>query len=677
MATRDLAAGNLSARVSFSGRHDEISSLGQAFDEMAEAIEDQTNERERAEAALRESEERLRMALSARQMGTFRMDMTRRVVFMDERLRELHGFPPDKVEVGLEEAMERIHPDDRALMIATIEQTARDEPAKQLEFRVILPDGSIRWLAGWGRLLGSHAPGQIVGVHYDITTRKEAVEKLRVNEDRLRLALHASQAGVWERNLRTREEVWSPENFDLYGLDPSKGMLSNHDWERLLHPDDLAGARKAYDDIIAGRAAEFHWEFRINHPVRGQRWLLGLGRVFRNKAGMAESLIGINLDITERKQREVEQAALAAIVENSADAIVGMTLDGFITSWNRGAEQLFGYAASEVIGRHISLILPAERMHDYEVVMGRIRKGEKIAHFESVRRTKDGRMIDVSLTVSPIRNAHGDVVGLSKIAHDISVRKHSEEKLREAKDAAEAANRLKGEFLANMSHEIRTPMHALIGMLDLLIREELSSDRRTSLEMAKSSASSLLRLLEEILALSKIEAGQAQVRCVEFSLDACLRDSVGTLAGLATSRGLALDWKVASGIPDLLNGDDIRLGQVLSNLVNNAIKFTRQGGVEVVVNRTGGTDQEIELHFAVRDTGIGIPAASLQRIFEAFIQVDASSTREYGGVGLGLAITRRLVDSMGGRIWVESEPGRGSTFYFTVTFGVTSHHGAS
>jgi signal transduction histidine kinase len=211
-------------------------------------------------------------------------------------------------------------------------------------------------------------------------------------------------------------------------------------------------------------------------------------------------------------------------------------------------------------------------------------------------------------------------------------------------------------------------------MLDLLVGDEPSGERRRSLDLARSSASSLLKLLEEILALSKLDSGRAVIRSVHFSLDACLRDNVGTLVREAETRGITLKWHTAPGVPDLLIGDDVRLGQILVNLVSNAVKFTHSGGVEVSVNRIGGVNDHVELHFTVRDTGIGIPAASIGHIFEAFTQVDASSTREYGGVGLGLAITKRLVDALDGRIWVESEHGVGSTFYFTVRFGVGNNH---
>jgi PAS domain S-box-containing protein len=805
-AARRIAAGDFGARVELPAGRSAISQLGRAFDEMARFLDEQTAERARAKEELRESEERLRVALAAGGMGTFRTDMNRGVIFLDERLRELHGIDPSRSEIPFAEAIGKIHPDDRAAMRDAMERTLRLGESDPVEFRIILPDGSVRWLYGAGRTVGPQQPGQIIGVHFDITQRKEAEEqfrsvlrysrtitmhsvvtapegwdrhgpewsagrflwdttvdddatargilpvkveegeryidawlrariegerlqtdlnaarafvsgaasysqeiqcvdetgrtrhfqettaiqpaghgrwkvvffdtditelkeaeeKLRQNEERLRMALHASDAGVWERNLKTGDAIWSMENYELYGMDPAKGRPTHEDWAQAVHPDDRVPARKAFRDAIQGRTSEYRYELRVNHPQRGLRWLLTIGRVRRDPDGTPASIAGINIDITGRKLREEAQSALAAIVESSDEAIIGKTADSVVTSWNRGAELLFGYSACEMIGKSITNLLPPDIAHEEAEIISRIRKGERIDHCESRRLTKDGRTINVSLTISPIRDARGQVVGASQIAHDITARKQAEEKLREAKEAAESASRAKGEFLANMSHEIRTPMNGLIGMLNLLVRDEPSEERRASLEIARTSAASLLKLLEEILALSKIESGNVVGSKITFSLDACMANNLNAFAAEAAAKGLALVSTVAPDVPDILVGDEIRLGQILTNLIGNAVKFTERGQVGVRVDVEEISDDALTLRFAVSDTGIGIPATHIRGIFDPFTQVDASSTRAYGGVGLGLAITRRLVETLGGNIRVESELGKGSTFFFTV-----------
>ncbi len=283
-------------------------------------------------------------------------------------------------------------------------------------------------------------------------------------------------------------------------------------------------------------------------------------------------------------------------------------------------------------------------------------------------RTPPGKELWLHSRATPMRNDSGAVAGYVGTVDDITEGKQAAEEMQRAKEAAEAANRAKSEFLANMSHEIRTPMNGILGMSELLLDTELNEEQRELLGMVKSSGESLLSVINDILDFSKIEAGKLDFENIEFGLRECLSPTLKTLSLRAQEKGLELVNHIAGEVPERLMGDPGRLRQVVVNLMGNGIKFTEQGEVVLRVASEGSEAGRVRLHFTVADTGIGIPAEKRGTIFEAFTQADNTMTRRFGGTGLGLTISQRLVEGMGGRMWVESEPGRGTTFHFTANF---------
>ena len=349
------------------------------------------------------------------------------------------------------------------------------------------------------------------------------------------------------------------------------------------------------------------------------------------------------------------RAYLAAIVNSSDDVIVSKNLDGVITSWNRAAAKLFGYTPEEAIGKHIGLIIPSEKMEEEYEILEKVRSGQPIDHFETIRRTRDGHLIDVSLTVSPIFDERGKVIGISKVARDISDRKKSEQLLAQA-------NRRRDEFPPNMSHELRTPMNAIIGLSHILSLSDVLRPRdQQCVAMLRQSADGLLVLINDLLDFSKIDQGVIEIESVEFSLAGVVTDVVKLLGVRAREKGfdVRLDYDPAVG--DVYIGDPFRVQQILNNLVGNAVKFTDHGSVTVSV-RPGDNRIWHGVIIEVTDSGIGIPAEKLDLIFEKFTQADSSMTRKYGGSGLGLSICRALAERMDGEVTAVSTPGLGSTF---------------
>jgi PAS domain S-box-containing protein len=346
-------------------------------------------------------------------------------------------------------------------------------------------------------------------------------------------------------------------------------------------------------------------------------------------------------------------ARLAAIVASSDDAIISKDLNGIIQTWNPAAERMFGYTAEEAVGKSITMIIPEERLSEETEVLTRVRAGLSVEHFETVRRRKDGRDIDISLTVSPVRLPGGEIIGASKIARDITDQ-------RRLRDAADNASRMKDEFLAVLSHELRTPLNTVLGYAKMLNRDEarMTPDiRRRALDALERNADVLSRLVNDVLDTSRIVSGKLRLTLDNCAVDQFIAEAVETVRPAAEGKGIDLSVTVAPGL--VVYGDRDRLQQVVWNLLSNAIKFTPPDGVVSV--RAVQHDRVVQI--SVRDSGIGIPLEHQPYIFQRFWQADATVSREHGGLGIGLALARHLIEMHGGGITVDSAgPGEGSVF---------------
>ncbi len=385
--------------------------------------------------------------------------------------------------------------------------------------------------------------------------------------------------------------------------------------------------------------------------------------------------------INDRNNAEEElvrsETKLRSMTDSAADAIIQIDSLGRVAYWNTAAVNIFGYDESDIIGENMSKHLIAEedreRLRECVAKLNGTVDGEALTTpIELAGLRKNGQKFPVELSLSSVRL--GDDWNTVGVLRDITERKMAEAELEEAMEQANAASLAKSEFLANMSHEIRTPMNGIIGMTDLALDTKLSRDQHEYLNAVKSSADSLMRVINDILDFSKIEAQKLDIEAIDFHLRDTVGDTMHTLALRAASKDLELAFHIPHNIPDILIGDPGRLRQIIVNLVGNAIKFTSEGEVVLYLKSESESEDELEIHFMVVDTGIGIPPEMQGKIFESFTQADSSTTRHFGGTGLGLAISGSLVEMMGGRIWIESEVGKGSTFHFTIRLGVQRNY---
>jgi PAS domain S-box-containing protein len=371
--------------------------------------------------------------------------------------------------------------------------------------------------------------------------------------------------------------------------------------------------------------------------------------------GHIDAVSSIARDLTDRRALERIAFHLAAIVNSAEDAIVSKDLEGNVQTWNKAAERMFGYTADEIVGRSIRTIIPRDRWHEEDEVLSRIRSGRSIEHFETVRQRKDGSLIEISLSVSPIRTDTGAIIGASKIARDITMER------RLAREAEEA-NRVKDEFLAMLSHELRTPLNAVLGYTRMLREGHLGPERQQrAMETIERNANVLAQLVGDVLDVSSIVTGKVRLKMASCDLTTLVHAAADVVRPSAEAKGLELRVEAPDeAVTATCDGE--RIQQVLWNLLSNAVKFTREGHITIVLQNSGRRAQ-----VTVTDTGAGIPAHSLPFIFRQFWQGETAAHRETGGLGLGLALAHHFIELHGGTIAAASEgEGKGATFTVTL-----------
>jgi PAS domain S-box-containing protein len=502
----------------------------------------------------------------------------------------------------------------------------------------------------------------------EVLQRKRAEEALLRSEAYLADGQRLTHTGSWACNIATREILHSSEEHSrLYGFDPENGTPSFEEMVQRIHPEDRARVVETAERANC-EGNDFEAHFRAVLPDGTTKYVYGVAHPVFKPSGDVGEFVGILIDVTERRLAEQGTRLLAAVVESSHDAIVSKNLDGVITSWNKGAERLFGYTAEEAVGENITLIIPPDHRDEERTIVERLTRGERVDYFETVRMRKDGSLLDVALTISPMKESAGRIVGASKLARDITERKRAEEALRQAQADLAHISRVTtmGELTASLAHQIKQPISAAMTNAKTCLRW-LGRDEPDVAE-ASEAASRIVRdatraadIISRISLLFKKGALQREF----VGVNDLIREMIVMLRSEVNRCSISIRTELAEDLPKVM-ADRVQLQQVFMNLMLNgidAMKEMSRGG-ELTIKSEADDGQVL---ISVNDTGVGLSPGQADQIFKAFF------TTKDNGTGMGLPISRSIIESHGGHLWATGASGRGATFQFTLPVTVAAH----
>ena len=624
---------------------------------------------------LEKSEERFKSLAACAPCGIFQTDAAGACTYVNDRYCEITGIGPERAYGDA--WADAIHPADRGAIFAAWRRTVAEGYRFEQEYRFIKPTGEIRWVLASAVPLHDTAGNIIgyVGNMMDITERKQREAADYETQQRVRSAFDDSTIGVALVGLDGRWLQVNQALVEILGYTMDEFLAT--DFQQLTHPDDLAADLAQVRRVVAGEIAGYQMEKRYRHSRGHYVWGLLCVRIVRDQDGWPMYFVAQIQDVSQRRRDAEALVESERFVRSTLNAlrthIAILDECGVVLATNEAWDK---YAAVDVGGTSVGPGAAYLEVCRYAAQQGNTH-ADAVA--SGIREVINGERPEVSLEypctagseqrwylVRLTRFAGDGPVRVVVSYEDITPTKLAEMTSKQAQAAAEVANRTKSEFLANMSHEIRTPMNGILGLTELLLDGELPREHRESLEMVKCSADSLLDIINDILDFSKIEAGKLSLDPVDFELHEVIAETLKPLAVRAHSKGLELNSDIAGEVPNYVYGAPDRLRQVIVNLVGNAVKFTERGEVTLRTELLAQSGGGYHLRFSVIDTGIGIPHDKLRAIFEPFAQADGSTTRRFGGTGLGLTISARIVELLGGRLRVESKPGVGSTFSFEI-----------
>ncbi|MCF8233761.1 MAG: PAS domain S-box protein [Bacteroidales bacterium] len=520
----------------------------------------------------------------------------------------------------------------------------------------------------------------IGGVALEITEQIKAQKELEINEERLRLAIESAREGTWDRNFITGEYFLSERFIDIFDLQSKQDIPIDKIWETRVVKEDAEKARQEIEKHLRGETRSYKVEYRVKQKNGRTIWVLDKGRVVeRDNRGKPVRMTGVVIDITENKNIRNALHESEELLSALSNAIPDMGFlfdeEGHILKVFASNPSYLYKPAKEISGKNISEVVPHDvALNAIKVIRKTIEKNASQKYVYQLDVPAGKKWFEgISANLDITKNGKRLVV---LVVRDITERKELETRLVKARQHAENANEAKSDFLASMSHEIRTPMNTIIGMTDLTLETPLDEEQQEYIDIIKSSSTHLLDIINDILDLSKIEAGKVQFELRKFNIKRFIEEIILSLRSNAEKKNLQLDFHIDKNVPDEVQGDEIHLRQILYNLISNAIKFTDEGGCLVRLKHLKTASGKTKIQFSVEDTGIGISQESIDVIFDNFSQAHTETKRKYGGTGLGLSITQKLIERMGGKIWVESEPNAGSVFYFTLTFDLPKRSAA-
>ncbi|MCM2369668.1 PAS domain-containing protein [Aporhodopirellula aestuarii] len=650
-------------------------------------------DRKEAEAAVVESQRKLQLGIDVAALGLAEVDYATKRVELSREAARLYGFGDEPLTVTRDELHARFHPEDREKVVSSIQQNLDSINDGEISdrHRIVLPNGDIRWLDIRKRVFFDYSVSPPVPVRgtlvaRDVTQEVQFQTELDESRQRLSLAMEAAQMGAFEWQPDTDVAHWDDQWCEVIGIDKNAPRTGKTLFD-LIHPDDLH-VFKAARPKDATENTDYKVEFRIIRPDGELRWLAACGTLFPGRDGQPTRLVGVNWDITDQKLtaerlRQGEERLRLALKSGNM-AAWEWSPTGSI--WTEEVYEMLGLpsdqpASSELFFQNVH----PEDVEELKLVWQKATLGEAVYEHEFRIIRPDGEIRWMVGVGEVVRNKQGEVVSLYGLNWDSTDEHLTAERLRESERAAVAANQSKSAFVANMSHEIRTPMTAILGYADLISDMIDDPEAIRHLQTIRRNGDYLLDIINDILDLSKIEAGKLDVECERFQPARLIEDVRSVMAVRANEGGLALEVEYEGKLPKLIESDAKRLKQILINLVGNAIKFTRKGHVKIRVRyETAVPKQSVSecsspdgspttnhgyMHFDIADTGIGMSQEQQDRLFKPFSQGDSTVSRQFGGTGLGLAISKRLAEMLGGEISLVSTEGVGSTFTLTVDAG--------